>query len=71
MEKLREPQAVSSSHVQGAVLREQKLFTSRESPSMKRPCLVTGMEKASSSQVCFKPPFLVAGAVQATCVCFF
>lgn len=68
MEKLRDPQAASSGHVQGRVLREQKLFMSRESPSMKRPCLVIRMEKASSPQECFKPTFIVTGAVQATCV---
>lgn len=48
MEKVGEPKAASSGHVQGRVLREQKLYVSRGSPLIKRPRLALGVERAPS-----------------------
>lgn len=68
MEKLGEPKAASSGHVQGGNLREQTQFTSRERPSIKRPYLARGVERASSSEGCFEPTFPVSGVGKAISV---
>lgn len=68
MEKLGEPKAASSGHVQGGNLREQTQFVSRERPSIRRPYLARGVERASSSQGYFEPTFPVSGVGKAISV---